>query len=323
MDTYEKWFDKMEEEKEQTEADDVKKKLNGKVEGETRLSDIISEEIKSPDKIEVKQDLSDNAEDQEKRIVEIEAKEELSEKKEEQIGHLQKYKTKLSHLIKFGSSKGLSANIKPEEKSNDQIKVFKFSNDISTVEIIPDIWTKDVQLKNHALVVDNNLDENGFKDEMLIMIKTSGIDYLIAPGFEEGFYEKAFDAGLQLIECSDTGLIDEGKNIMVYRDEGVIFDVDNGQEFKYKFVTDSVRRNILQKISLGECLLIGDDLTIKVLDIEKDQIKICINALKVVTVYQHKYLTIDDEIRIKVFNIISDQINLVIEAPEGITINRQ
>jgi sRNA-binding carbon storage regulator CsrA len=297
--------------------------LNDKVEEETRLSDIISEEIKTPDKIEVKQDLSDNAEDQEKRIVKIEVKEELSEKKEEQIGHLQKYKTKLSHLIKFRSSKEPSANVKPEEKSNDQIKVFKFSNDISTVEIIPDIWTKDVQLKNHALVVDNNLDENGIKDEMLIMIKTSGIDYIIGPGFEEGFYEKASDAGLQLIECSDTGLIDEGKNIMVYRDEGVIFDVDNGQEFKYKFVTDAVRRNILQKISVGECLLIGDDLTIKFLDIEKDQIKICINALKVVTVYQHKYLTIGDEIRIKVFNIISDQINLVIEAPEGITINRQ
>ncbi len=70
-------------------------------------------------------------------------------------------------------------------------------------------------------------------------------------------------------------------------------------------------------------MLIGDDLTIKFLDIEKDQIKICINALKVVTVYQHKYLTIGDEIRMKIINVISDQISLVIEAPEGIAINRQ
>ncbi len=215
------------------------------------------------------------------------------------------------------------ANARPDEKLNEQIKVFKISNDISTVEIIPDIWTKDIQLESHAIVVDNNLGENGIKDEMLIMIKTSGIDYIIAPGFEDGFCEKAFDAGLQLIECREIGLIGEGSNIKVYRDEGVIFDVDNGQEFKYKLVTDSVRRNILQKVRLGECFLIGDDLTIKVLDIEKDQIRICINALKVVTVYQHKYLTIGDDIRIKIINIISDQISLVIKAPEGIAINRQ
>ncbi len=323
MDTYEKWFDKMEAEKEQAETDETKKKLNNKEEEETRLSDIISEEIKLPDKIKVKQGLSDNAEDQEKQIVGTEAKEELSEKKEGQTGHLQKYKTKLGRLIKSRSRKEPPGNVRTEAKSNDQIKVFKISNDISTVKIIPDIWTKDIQLESHAIVVDNNLGENGIKDEMLIMIKTSGIDYIIAPGFEDGFYEKASDAGLQLIECREIGLIGEGSNIKVYRDEGIIFDIDNGQEFKYKLLTDSVRRNILQKVSLGECLIIGDDLTIKFLDIEKDKIKICINALKVDTVYQHKYFTIDDEIRIKIINIISDQISLVIKAPEGISINRQ
>ncbi len=321
MDTYEKWFDKMEAEKEQAETDETKKKLNNKE--ETSLSDIISEEIKLPDKIKVKQGLSDNAEDQEKRIVGNEAKEKLSKKKEGQTGHLQKYKTKLGHLIKSRSRKEPPANVRPEEKLNDQIKVFKISNDISTVKIIPDIWTKDIQLESHALVVDNNLGENGIKDEMLTMIKTSGIDYIIAPGFEDGFYEKASDAGLQLIECREIGLIGEGSNIKVYRDEGVIFDIDNGQEFKYKLVTDSARKNILQKVSLGECLIIGDDLTIKFLDIEKDKIKICINASKVVTVYQHKYVMIGGEIRIKITNIISDQISLVIKAPEGIAINRQ
>lgn len=303
MDAFEKWFDKMEAERKLAEAEDTKKKLDVKMEGVIRPSDKIPDEIKPSDKIEVKK--------------------ELSEKWEEKIGHLQKYKTKLSHLIKLKSNKKPSANVKPKKKPNDQIKVFKFSNDISTVKIIPDIWVKEVQLKNHVLVVDHNIDENGFKDEMLIMIKSAGIDYIIAPGFEEEFYKKASDSGLHLIECSDTKLIDEGKNIKVYLEEGVIFDVDNGQELKFKLITNSVRRSILKKIRIGECLLIGDNLTIKVLDIEKDQIKICINALKVITAYQHKCITIGDKIKIIVFKIILDQFNLVIEAPEAITINRK
>ncbi|GAX60564.1 3-isopropylmalate dehydratase small subunit [Candidatus Scalindua japonica] len=365
MDTYEKWFDKVEAEKEEAEADDIKNKLNDKVqaekkqteaddiknklndkvqvvkeqteaegienklndkvEEETRLSDIIPEVIKSPGKSEVKKNLCDNEEDKKKLVAENETKEALSEKQDEKIGHLQKYKKKLSDLIKSRSNKKPPVNVKPKDKPNDQIKVFEFSKDISTVEIIYDIWTKDVQLKNRVLVVENNLDKNGFKDEMLTMIKTSGIDYIIAPGFEKGFYEKASDAELQLIECSDTKLIDEGMSIMVYREAGVIFDVDNGQEFKFTLMTDSVRKNILQKISLevGESVLIGNDLSIRVLDIEKDQSKICINALKVVTAYPQKYLTIGDEIRIIIFKIIPYQIKLGIEVPECITINRQ
>ncbi len=73
----------------------------------------------------------------------------------------------------------------------------------------------------------------------------------------------------------------------------------------------------------GECLLIDDNLKLKVLDIDKDQIKICVNALKVVTLYQHESTTISDEIKITVFKIILDQFNIAIEAPEGTTINRK
>ncbi len=88
-------------------------------------------------------------------------------------------------------------------------------------------------------------------------------------------------------------------------------------------MTDTVRRIIVQQIRLGECLLIDDNLVLKVLDIDKDQIKICINALKVVTLYQHASTTIGDKIKITVFKIILDRFNLVIEAPEGTTINRK
>jgi sRNA-binding carbon storage regulator CsrA len=273
--------------------------------------------------MEDKEKLLEETEDEKKRFVKMETKKELSEKRKERKSPPLEYKTKLSHLTKLKPSKKPSDNAKPGKKPYDQIKVFKFSKDVSTVEIIHDIGAKEIQLRNHVLVVDYNLDDNSFKDETLIMIKKVGIDYMIAPGFTEGFYKKASGIGLHLIKCSDSKLIDEGNNIKVYLEEGVLFDVDNGQEYKFELVTDSERKSIVLKIRSGECLLIGDNVMIKVFDIDKDQIKICINALKVATIYLHKSITIGDEIKIEVLKIISDQVNLVIEASEDITINRK
>ena len=59
MDTYEKWFDKMEAEKKLVEAEDSKNKLSDKTERVTSPSDKILDEIKSPDKPEVKKILTD------------------------------------------------------------------------------------------------------------------------------------------------------------------------------------------------------------------------------------------------------------------------
>jgi sRNA-binding carbon storage regulator CsrA len=312
MDAYEKWFIEMEAKRKLEETEDAKKKLSDKTEGVLRP--LVN--------MEDKEKPLEETEDEKKRFVKMETKKELSEKRKERKSPPLEYKTKLSHLAKLKSSKKPSDNAKPGKKPYDQIKAFKFTKDVSTVEIIPDIGAKEIQLRNHVLVVDYNLDDNSFKDETLIMIKKVGIDYMIAPRFTEEFYKKASDIGLHLIKCSDSKLIDEGNNIEVYLEEGVLFDVDNGQEYKFKLMTDSVRRSTVHKISLRECLLVGDNLKIKVLDIAKDQIKLCVNALKVETIYLHKSISIGDEIKIKVLKINLDQADLEIETPKDITINR-
>ncbi len=306
---------KMESERKQAKVEGTENKLSDRTEEVSNLSDKTQGEITPPEKPDVKEIRTNEVEDRKERIVKIENK--------KKTGSLLKYKMKFANLLKSESSKKPSDNIKPEEKPNDQIKVFKFSRDVNTVKIITDIWTNKIQLNNHVLVVDYNLNKDPFSDEVFIMIKETGIEYMIAPGFDEGFCKKASDTGLLLIECSDTKLLDEGINIEVYQEEGVIFDADNGQEFKFKLLKDSVRRSTLKKIRLGECLLIDDNLELKVLDINKDQIKICINALKVVTLYQDESTAISDKIKITIFKIILDQFNLVIEAPEGTTINSQ
>ncbi len=307
--------DKIQTEREQAEVEDAENKLSNRTREVSNLSEKIQGEITPPEKPDVKEIRTNEVEDRKERIVKIENK--------KKTGSLLKYKMKLASLLKSEPSKKPSDNIKPEEKPNDQIKVFKFSKDVNTVKIIPDIWAKKVQLNNHVLVVDYNLNKDPFSDEVFIMIKETGIEYMIAPGFDEGFCKKASDTGLLLIECSDTKLLDEGTNIEVYQEEGVIFDADNGQEFKFKLLKESVRRRTLKKIRLGECLLIDDNLELKVLDINKDQIKICINALKVITLYQNESTAISDKIKITVFKIILDQFNIAIEAPEGTTINRK
>ena len=160
----------------------------------------------------------------------------MSEKRKEEKGSLTKFKMKLSHLAKWKSKEKPSDNVKPELKSKVQLKAFKFAKDVSTGEIILDIRLKEGQLRGHVLVVDFNLDENSFKEDILIMINKAGVDYIIAPDFAERLCKKAADIGLHLIKCSHTKLIDEGNNIEVYLKEGVIFDVDNGQEYKFKLI---------------------------------------------------------------------------------------
>ncbi len=165
-----------------------------------------------------------------------EAEKELSEKQKVETGRLAKFKMKFSHLGKWKLKKKPSDNVKPELKSNVQLKAFKFAKDASTGEIVPDIRLKEGQLRGHVLVVDYYLDENSFKDEILIMIKKAGVDSIIAPGFVEPLCKKAADIGLHLMKCSHTKLIEEGNNIEFYRKEGVVFDVDNGQEYKFQLM---------------------------------------------------------------------------------------
>ncbi len=221
------------------------------------------------------------------------------------------------------SDKEISLTVALIMKPNDQLKVFKFAKDISTGAVIPDFRLKEGQLRNHVLIVDHNLDEKNFKDKQLSMIKEAGIDYLIAPDSTKDLYKIATGAGLHLIKCSDAELINEGNKIEISLKEGLIFDFENGQEYKLNSMTNTVRKCTVHKTRLGDCLLIGDDLKINVVDIDKDQIKICVNALKVVTIYLNKSTPIYEKIKIGALKIKFDQVNLVIEAPEGITINRE
>ena len=72
-----------------------------------------------------------------------------------------------------------------------------------------------------------------------------------------------------------------------------------------------------------ESLIIGDDIKIIVSNICKNQINLCVNDSQCVIVNLQESISIRDGIIVKVVKINKAQVKLGIEAPAGVTINRE
>lgn len=117
------------------------------------------------------------------------------------------------------------------------MKVMKFSKDMTTNNVIFYSGLKEGSLRDHVLVADDNFGESSSKEHVqsaVNAIKSAGIEYVIAPGFQEEFYKNAVAAGLHLIKCNDSKSLAKGDNIEVYLSEGLIHNIDTEQECKFK-----------------------------------------------------------------------------------------
>ncbi len=74
---------------------------------------------------------------------------------------------------------------------------------------------------------------------------------------------------------------------------------------------------------LDESLIIGDDIKITVLTIDKTQINLCVNDSQCVIVNLQESISIRDGITVKVVKTDKAQVKLGIEAPAGVTISRE
>jgi len=119
------------------------------------------------------------------------------------------------------------------------MKVMKFSKDVTTNNLIFYSGLKEDSLTDHVLVADNNFGENGSNDQIqaaIIAIKSSGIEYVIAPDFAEEFHKNAVDMGLHLLKCNDSKSLEKGDNIEIYLSEGLMLNIDTEQECKFKLM---------------------------------------------------------------------------------------
>ncbi len=323
MDAYEKLFLKLETERELSEKEETKQVFNGNTLDEERTLDNVGANVTTLNETEAAKKHFAKTEHKRIQAEKKEAKRELKLQQKEEKASLIKQKKRFVHLTKLKLQKKLFKNGKPEKRANGQLKVFKFTKDPGTGKLKPTIKVKESQLKGHVLAIDYNFEDDSFKAGILEKIKKTGINYIIAPDFAVSIYEQASDMGIHLLKCTNVKSIDPGNNIEVYLEEEMIFDIDNGQEYKFKLMSDFDRIRTVHKMCLGDCLIIGDDLRIKILDIYKDQIKLCVNALKVITVCLHENTPIDDRINIKILKITLDQANLAIEAPDDVNIIRE
>ena len=74
---------------------------------------------------------------------------------------------------------------------------------------------------------------------------------------------------------------------------------------------------------LGESIVIGDDIKITVLDKCINQIKLSVNDSEGVILDIQETITIKDGITVKLVKIDKTQVKLGIEAPEDVTVNRE
>ncbi len=119
------------------------------------------------------------------------------------------------------------------------MNVMKFSKDMTTNNVMLYSGLKEDSLRDHVLVADNNIGENDSIEQIhtaINAIKSSGIEYVIAPGFAEGFHKNAVAIGLRLIKSNDSKTLEKGDSIEIYLNEGLILNIDTEQECKFKLM---------------------------------------------------------------------------------------
>ncbi|MBS5483088.1 MAG: 3-isopropylmalate dehydratase small subunit [Clostridiales bacterium] len=97
------------------------------------------------------------------------------------------------------------------------------------------------------IVAGKNFGCGSSREHAPIAIKASGISCVIAPTFARIFYRNAINIGLAILECPEAAAaIQDGDEVAVDFDTGVITDVTSGQTFQAQPFPPFIQ-NIIQK----------------------------------------------------------------------------
>ncbi len=98
------------------------------------------------------------------------------------------------------------------------------------------------------MVARNNFGCGSSREHAPIAIKASGIGCVIAATFARIFYRNAINIGLPIMECPEAAEnINDGDEVEVDFDTGIIKDITNGKEFKAEpfpeFIKEIINKN--------------------------------------------------------------------------------
>jgi 3-isopropylmalate/(R)-2-methylmalate dehydratase small subunit len=150
-------------------------------------------------------------------------------------------------------------------------RVWKFGDDIDTDVIIqgkylvinePEELAKHVfeninpgfaekVKKGDIVVAGENFGCGSSREHAPLALKATGIEAVVAKSFARIFFRNAINLALRVVECRDTGRIEEGDEIEIDYRKGVIRNLTKSEEYSITPLPDFVE-NIMEKGGLVE-----------------------------------------------------------------------
>jgi len=143
-------------------------------------------------------------------------------------------------------------------------RVWKFGDDIDTDMIIPGkylVINDPGELAEHAfenvrkefslevkpgdiIVAGRNFGSGSSREHAPLALKGAGIEWIIAKSFARIFFRNSINIGLGLIETPHTDSIDDGDEVTVYPEKGIIVDKTKDIEFEFRKMPEFLRQII-------------------------------------------------------------------------------
>ena len=157
-------------------------------------------------------------------------------------------------------------------------KAIKYGDNVDTDVIIPARYLNTIDKKELAshcmedidkdfknkvksgdiMVAGNNFGCGSSREHAPIAIKESGISLVIAKSFARIFYRNSINIGLAIVECPEAAdAIENGDTVEADLDNGIIYDVTNGKQFKVQPFPEFIQK-IIANGGLVESVKKGD-----------------------------------------------------------------
>ncbi|RLF40771.1 MAG: 3-isopropylmalate dehydratase [Thermoplasmata archaeon] len=144
-------------------------------------------------------------------------------------------------------------------------KVIKYGDDINTDVIFPGRYlaiTEPEEMAKHAMedldkdflekvkerkiiVAGKNFGCGSSREQAAMCLKYAGVEAIIAKSFARIFFRNAINQGLPIIECKEASNdIEDGEEIEIDLDKGVIKNLSNKKEYAFKPLPDFIQEII-------------------------------------------------------------------------------
>jgi 3-isopropylmalate/(R)-2-methylmalate dehydratase small subunit len=96
--------------------------------------------------------------------------------------------------------------------------------------------------KGDIIVAGANFGSGSSREHAPIALKYAGVSAVVASSFARIFYRNSFNMGLPIFEIDSVDEIDEGSKLSIDMDSGVIKNLDNGKEYKFKPIPEFMQK---------------------------------------------------------------------------------